>query len=246
MNQLKNDNNLNSSSTFRIHYIPNFISQEECQIFTDTATPKLKRSAVASDDGGSEVTDSFKAKTSYVKVPHSNVTHPITRTSNRIFQFTNHVLQDKNNEFKITYNGQESPMYVQYNGNKTSPDKYLPHIDYITTKYNHTHKHSTRIATMLMYCSENNNYKMNFQNIGLSIKPKQYSALFVSYINPSTFKMDDDDKTDGDENISYTLKRSCPLYDGQMNVVTQYVRYGVDDELPWTAYDNFKFFFHAL
>ena len=70
--------------------------------------------------------------------------------------------------------------------------------------------------------------------------------MFVSHVSPSAFKMDDDDKTDGDENIPCTLKHSCPLHDGQMNVVAQHARCGVDDELPWTAYDNCKFFFHAL
>ena len=54
--------------------------------------------------------------------------------------------------------------------------------------------------------------------------------------------MDDDVETDGDANVAYSMKRSCPLYEGRMDVVTQYVRYGVSDALPWSAYDNCKFY----
>lgn len=218
----------------QIHYIPNFISEEECQAFQDVATPHLSRASVASDDGGSTFTDNFKAKSSYVAVPYANQSHPITLVSHRIFDFTNHIT-----DLNLKHNGQETPMYVQYTGNHTSPDVYQPHKDYVTTPHNHTYKHGTRIATMLMYCSDNTNnenyYTTNFQNVGIQVKPNKYSAIFVSYINPTTHTMDGSSNSNG---VAYTLKRSCPLYQGKMDLITQYVRLGVDDESPWSDYDS--------
>merc|ERR1740129_348618 len=155
----------------------------------------------------------------------SNTTNPITRTSKRIFDFANDILTN----LDIKPNGQEGLHYLRYEGDLTSPGKYEPHIDYIST-IDHQFKPKTRMATMILYCSENiHNYKTNFQNIGIQVKPEQYSAIFISYINPETFVMD------GSINgIPYSLKRSCPLYEGSMDLITQYIRYGVDDDTPWS------------
>ena len=55
-----------------------------------------------------------------------------------------------------------------------------------------------------------------------------FSAIFFSYIDPDTMLMD----------TGFTEHSGCPVFEGEKKIVTQWVRYGVSTEEPWTAFNT--------
>jgi hypothetical protein len=66
----------------------------------------------------------------------------------------------------------------------------------------------------------------NFRHASVHVKANPGNALFFSYINPVTKEQDN----------GKTLHAGCPVYEGTKKIVTQWIRYGVDFENPYTDY----------
>ena len=91
------------------------------------------------------------------------------------------------------------------------------------------HKTGTRMATMLMYCSlPTEGGSTNFRNSAVHVKPVAGDAVFFSYMNPETKKMD----------VGFTEHSGCPVYEGEKKIVTQWIRYGVDAENKWDSFNT--------
>jgi hypothetical protein len=68
----------------------------------------------------------------------------------------------------------------------------------------------------------------NFRNAGVHVKPEKGNAIFFSYIDPDTRKMDN----------GFTEHSGCPVYEGEKKIVTQWIRYGVDEANPWDSFNT--------
>ena len=62
------------------------------------------------------------------------------------------------------------------------------------------------------------------------VKPTLGAALFFSYVDPETLKMDD----------GLTQHSGCPVYKGDKKIVTQWIRDGVDAENRFFLFDDGK------
>ena len=90
-------------------------------------------------------------------------------------------------------------------------------------------KAGTRMATMVMYCTvPESGGHTNFRNAGVHIKPAAGDALFFSYIDPLENIMD----------TGFTEHSGCPVYEGEKKIVTQWIRFGVDDDNPWDSFNT--------
>jgi hypothetical protein len=211
----------------KIHFIEEFIRQDECDMMLDLAKPTLHRAAVADGKGGSQVSNNRKAMQAGVPVPwdEEENDHPVARLSRRVYDYTNHVLGLNIDEF-----GQEELMSIQYFGrgrNDTEPDQYTPHCDGDCTGLQHVF--GQRMATMVMYCDiPEVGGHTNFRNAGVHVKPEKHGAVFFSYMDPETRVMDS----------GFTEHSGCPVYEGYKHIVTQWIRFGVDTENPWDSFNT--------
>lgn len=213
----------------QIHVVDNFIDDEECLAMETAAAKSLHRATVANGKGGSQYSDNRKAMQAGIRVPwaHEAEGNPIARLSRRVYDYTNHVTG-----LNIDEHGQEDLMSIQYFGrglDDEHPDRYMPHCDGGCTGL--PFRNGTRMATMVVYCTlPKVGGSTNFRNSGVHIKPVKGSAIFFSYMDPKTFITDD----------RFTEHSGCPVYDGEKKIVTQWIRYGVDEENPWTSYNTSK------
>jgi hypothetical protein len=210
----------------KIHFISDFITQEECDAIHWEVKDDLKDADVSDGKGGRTLDPGRSAKTAPIRNVN-DATHArlIEQLSRRIYNYTNHVLP-----FNVTDEGQQDLMFIQYYGrgiNNKKPDRYLPHCDGDCD--GRAFKDGGRIATMLMYCDiAKRGGATNFMNAGITVRPKKYSATFFSYINPGTMMMDD----------GLTQHSGCPVIEGEKRIVTLWVRLGVDEENPWDSYNT--------
>jgi 2OG-Fe(II) oxygenase superfamily len=209
----------------KIHLIQDFITPEECEAMEKQAASTLHRATVADGKGGSQLSENRKAMQAGITVPWNTPEHPISKLSRRVYDYTNHVL-----DLDIAEHGQEDLMSIQYFGrgrNDTEPDRYTPHCDGDCTGAQH--KIGTRVATMVMYCkTADSGGHTNFRNAGVHVKPVPQDAIFFSYIDPETHTMD----------TGFTEHSGCPVFEGEKKIVTQWIRYGVSVEEPWTAFNT--------
>lgn len=216
----------------RIHVIDNFILEDECVAMKKAAKRSLHKATVADGKGGSRYSESRKAMQAGIKV-HWKAEHDadaegyqIARLSRRVYDYTNHVL-----DLNIREQGQEDLMSIQYEGagrNSTKPpDRYMPHCDGDCT--GSQHKSGTRMATIVMYCAvPEDGGHTNFRNAGVHVNPKPGTGVFFSYIDPDTLLTDN----------GFTTHSGCPVYKGRKEIVTQWVRRGVDLENPWSSFNT--------
>ena len=209
----------------KIHVIEQFISPEECDAMEKLAAKTLHDATVADGKGGSQLSNHRKAKQAGITVPWDKPADPISILSRRVYDYVNSVL-----DLDIQENGQEDLMSIQYFGrgrNDTEPDRYTPHCDGDCT--GQPHKYGNRMATMVMYCiTAESGGHTNFRNAGVHVKPVQNDAVFFSYIDPVTKTMD----------TGFTEHSGCPVFTGSKKIVTQWVRYGVSDEVPWDSFNT--------
>ena len=211
----------------KIHLVKNFISPEECDAMGKAAERTLHRATVADGKGGSELSPSRKAMQAGIKIPWHKESEgdPLTTISRKVYDYVNHVL-----DLDIKENGQEDLMSIQYFGRgegDEEPDRYTPHCDGDCNGMKF--KPGNRMATMVMYCTiPKKGGATNFRNSGIHIVPEAGSATFFSYINPETMTMDN----------KFTEHSGCPVIEGEKKIVTQWVRYGVDDENPWDSFNT--------
>ena len=91
------------------------------------------------------------------------------------------------------------------------------------------HMPGNRMATMVMYCKlPTDGGSTNFRNSFVHVKPVAGNAIFFSYIDPITKTMDS----------GFTEHSGCPVFEGEKKIVTQWIRYGVDNENPWDSFNT--------
>lgn len=134
----------------KIHYIENFITQEECDAVHEEAKDDLEDATVADGKGGSTLDEVRKAKQANIEVDWENEANgdPIAVLSRRVYMYTNYVLP-----FNIDEDGQEDLMSIQYFGrgkDDKAPDQYKPHCDGDCD--GRPFRDGERMATMVMYC----------------------------------------------------------------------------------------------
>jgi hypothetical protein len=210
----------------KIHFISNFITQEECNAIHWEVKNDLRDADVSDGKGGRTLDPVRSAKTAPIRnVKDASHARLIEHLSRRIYDYTNYVLP-----FNVTDAGQQDLMFIKYLGrgtNDDNPDRYLPHCDGDCD--GRKFKDGGRIATMVMYCDiAQRGGATNFMNAGITVRPEKYSATFFSYINPETMMMDD----------GLTQHSGCPVLEGEKRIVTLWVRLGVDEETPWDSYNT--------
>lgn len=211
----------------KIHLIENFVSEEECLAMEQAAEKRLHKATTASGDGGSHYSDARKAMQAGIPVPWDKEAegNPIAVLSRRVFDYTNYATGFGLEEF-----GQEDLMSIQYFGrgdDDEAPDRYTPHCDGECKGM--PHKEGGRVATMVMYCTiPEKGGATNFMNSGVHINAVKGNAVFFSYMDPDTLVMDK----------GFTQHSGCPVTQGIKRIVTQWMRYGVSSETPWTAFNT--------
>ena len=63
-------------------------------------------------------------------------------------------------------------------------------------------------------------------NVGVHVAAKPGDAVFFSYVDPTTMTMDN----------GYTMHSGCPVYEGEKKIITQWIRYGVDEDHPYNSF----------
>mmetsp|Transcript_4425 Transcript_4425/g.6764 ORF Transcript_4425/g.6764 Transcript_4425/m.6764 type:complete len:456 (+) Transcript_4425:3-1370(+) len=211
----------------KVHLVKNFISDEECAAMEEEAAPLLHKATVADGKGGSELSPNRKAMQAGIKIPwHLEEEEDLLAIlSRRVYDYTNHVL-----DMDIDEHGQEDLMSIQYEGrgeDDETPDRYTPHCDGDCTGL--PHRTGGRMATVVVYCAvPEKGGATNFRNSAIHVVPERGSATFFSYIDPNTMIMDD----------GFTEHSGCPVIEGEKKIVTQWVRYGVDQENPWDSFNT--------
>lgn len=189
---------LHDRPSSKIHIVQQFITEEECRAMEQEA-----------------VVDDADSMDKQVKVPWQETKHPIATLSQRVYDYTNHVLG-----LDITKDGQEDLML--YFG-----DGYKPRCD--GSCHGDLHIPGNRVATMIMYCqTADKGGATNFGNAGIHVKPTKGDAVFINYMNP------DDKGTD----YGFTQHSGCPVLLGEQKIVMQWVRVGVDKEHQWNSFDS--------
>jgi hypothetical protein len=213
----------------RIHVIEDFASVEECLAMEDAAKPKLHQASVADGKGGVQFSEHRKAMQAGITPNWAEEENGdlVAGLSQRVYDYTNHALG-----LNVTHYGQEPLMSIQYFGrgyNDTTPDRYTPHCDGECN--GKPHRAGSRMATMVIYCTvPERGGHTNFQNAGVHVKPSAGNAIFFSYIDPETKKLDN----------GLTQHSGCPVYVGEKKIITQWVRHGVDQETDWTDFNTCK------
>jgi len=219
---------LHEKSSSQIHFIHDFITDDECKAMEEAAQPKLHAATVASGDGGSKLSESRKALQAGILVDWDKEHEGdlIARLSRRVYDYNNYVTGLNINEF-----GQENLMSIQYKGrgeDDETPDRYMPHCDG-DCETGLPHRNGTRVATVVMYCDiPLVGGATNFKNAGVHVKPKKNSAVYFLYMNPENHVMDK----------SFTIHSGCPVIEGEKKIVTQWIRHGVDSENPWDSFNT--------
>lgn len=218
---------LHDRSSSKIHVVQNFISEEECAAMEKAAFHKLHHATVADGKGGSELSPHRKAMQAGIRIPWSEEEdgNLLTKISRRVYDYNNHVLN-----LNIDEHGQEDLMSIQYKGRgikDKEPDRYMPHCDGECTGA--PHRPGQRMATVVMYCTVPEvGGATNFRKSGLHVVPEVGSASYFAYTDPDSFVMDD----------HWTEHSGCPVIEGEKKIVTQWIRYGVDEKNPWDSFNT--------
>jgi len=208
--------------TSKIRTIQHFLNEEECQ-----AVERASEGSWSSSQDGPWIAKEARIKVNWKREKGGD---SIAKLSRRVYEYVNHVLPT----LDISENGQEDLLSTHYSGGigkeDRTPDRYLPNCNGDCAGL--TFQTGNRVATIVMYCDVPTlGGEANFRNAGVHIHPKQYSAIFFSYIDPGTMRMDS----------GFTEHSGCPVLEGEKKIVTQRVRLGVDNENPWSlVYSKMK------
>ena len=218
---------MHNRTASKIHVIKNFITAEECDAVHAAANPILHKATVADGKGGSEYSATRKAMQAGVRVPWEKEAdgHGIATVSRRLYDYINQATG-----YNIEEAGQEDLMSIQYQGrgdDDPSPDNYRPHCDGDCSGLDH--KRGGRVATMVMYCTApDKGGSTNFRNANVHVKPELHAAVFFSYLDKDTNKMD----------TGWTEHSGCPVREGKKSIAVQWLRIGVDEENPWNSFNT--------
>jgi 2OG-Fe(II) oxygenase superfamily len=213
-NTLYNVDIHHNRSTAQIHVIPDFVSSQECSHLMSAAASRYN---IATAAGSSHY--SRRAQDAAVETPWDQPDHPLTQLSQRIYDYANHVLG-----LHLHHAGQDMLTAIRYT---PTLDRYMPHCDAkgVCSSEEKTHVHGERVATMILYCQvPKRGGATNFQQLDIKVAPKLHQAIFFSYLQPTTLRMD----------AGMTQHSGCPVLEGEKVIVTQWLRLGVSQEWDFT------------
>lgn len=201
----------------RIWTVPNFVTDEECDILINHARPLLTRATVAADNGSNIYSDHRRAQqASYDSHEVNGRSDPLWNLYQRIFGFIN-----ANAQMRLSSVGQEGFTIIQYNPG----DEYMPHCDGDCAGEAYTPR--GRVATAVLYCRiPEKGGATTFSKADIYIKPKKGMATFFSYKG-----------SDGFMDTGYTEHSGCPVVEGEKWIATVWMREGVSKDNPWYKYD---------
>jgi len=209
----------------KIHFIKEFISEEECQAVKNEVGDRLYVATVANESGGSRVSPNRKALQGSIRIPWQN-DGAIARVGHRIYEYTNQATW-----YNLGLEGQEDLMIIKYNGrgrDEEEPDRYMPHCDGDCTGL--PQKIGNRVATLVMYCDVPEvGGATNFRNSNVHVVPEKGGAVFFSYMG-----------SDKIMDTGFTEHSGCPVIEGEKMIITQWMRYGVDNKNPWDSFNTRK------
>lgn len=208
---------LHSRPASQIHVISDFIRQEECELVLKESEPNWERARVRDGKGGTIFSDTRRAWQAAVRIPWylEQENYPVALLGRRIFDYADHVLGTNIPEIR-----QEPLMTIKYNEpvNETAPlDYYGAHCD--GNCDGKLHVPPQRVATMIMYCEvPEAGGHTHFRNAGVHVRPTIGMAVFFSYMDSETNITDS----------GFTEHSGCPVYKGGKQVITQWIRWGVN------------------
>ncbi|CAB9505147.1 Prolyl 4-hydroxylase subunit alpha-3 [Seminavis robusta] len=227
---------LHQTPSSQIHLIPNFVTAQECVAMNDMANASNDNwDATKTSDGrgGHRPNRIRKATIARVDIPwddndneeEDDTVFMLQETRQRIFDYMHHVHPDLG---VTSPAGQEPLMAIRYQGrgkDEPYPDQYKSHCDADCS--GQPIQKGQRVATMVMYCkTARDGGSTNFRHARVHIKPQPGMAVFFSYINVETMEAD----------AGNTIHAGCPVYEGTKQIVTQWIRYGVDAEHPYSEF----------
>jgi len=197
----------------------NFVTPEECRVLVEHGRPRLQRATVAADDGSSVVSENRKAQQAAYMMDHPKEDDPLLGLYDRVFALANH-----HAGYDLQWEGQEGFTIIQYNPS----DQYTPHCDGACD--GSLHKNHGRVATAVMYCVvPEEGGATTFTNHDITVLPQVGSAVFFSYKDMETGRMDEGD----------TEHSGCPVIRGEKWITTVWMREGVSSAPgeSWMHYD---------
>jgi len=194
----------------KIRTIQNFLNADECH-----AVERASEGRWVGSKDGSSITQEAVIKVNWERENRGDL---IAQLSQRVYDYVHHILPT----LDIHENGQEDLRSTHYSGGmgkeERAPVRFLTHCDEDCARLEL--KSGNLIATIIMYCEVPTlGGEANFRNVGVHIQPKQYSATFFSYVDPVTMRMDN----------GFTEHSRCSVLEGEMKIVTQRVRLGVEN-----------------
>jgi prolyl 4-hydroxylase len=183
-----------------IAVLDNVLSPAECEELMEASRVKLQRSTVADPNSGARSV--IQARTSEGTWWDRNSTDLITKIDNRLSKLTGWAVEHG-----------EGLQVMRYGVG----GEYKPHFDYFPPEQKgsafHMARGGQRVATMLMYLQPPlKGGETTFPDVGISIIPKQGSAVFFEY-------MDESGNLD-----SMTLHAGAPVIQGEKWIATRWIR----------------------
>ena len=200
----------------KIWAVPDFISNQECDILERHATPYLARATVAAGDGTNIIMNSRRADQAGYNLHQHDRNDPLVPLQDRIIKMINQIPG-----YKITPHGQEDFTVIRYN----VTDEYFPHCD--GSCDGDLANTGGRIATAVLYCKiPQKGGATVFTKADVFVKPIKGWATFFTYKGP-----------DGRMDEGFTEHSGCPVLEGEKWITTFWMRENVTAENPWTVYD---------
>lgn len=125
----------------KIWTVYDFITDKECSILREHATPFLQGATVSGTNGESIYSEHRKAQQAGYGLHQNNANDPLRSLASRVFQLTN-----QHTGYNLNQHGQEDLTIIQYN----VKDEYKPHCDGSCDGSAYLPK--GRVATAIMYC----------------------------------------------------------------------------------------------
>jgi len=216
---------LHKDDASEIQVIHDFISPQECSAFFENTSSDSSKSTwflnLADIAKTNDETEQNKL---------------IQKVSKRVTDYTNHVF--RNLESKVTQFGQEDIMLNHHVANANMDQEEMDHIyvPHCTTNDDDeedcTVKEGQRIATIMMHCEVANGggNAVVYPKSGIAIVPTVGSAIYMSHVDTKTTK-----QMDSRQLTEYSI---CPVVSDSRQLITQWIRCGVNHDHPWTMFNT--------
>lgn len=201
----------------KIWTIPDFITDDECDLLEAHVAPNLHRATVSSADGSSVISENRKASQGTYQLSLNKTDDPLWPLYTRIIDVTNEYTG-----FSLNAQGQEAFTVIEY----SVDDEYKTHCD--GGCQGAPYLNSGRVATAVLYCkAATRGGGTTFSTSDLFVKPTRGMGTFFSYKG-----------ADGFMDTGYTQHSGCPVREGRKLIATAWMREGVSETNSHNLYDT--------